>query len=169
MPLNSGPLRRRAKLENVKTRGGIGLRTGCYKRRFRILRSWALATGVEKSPLDEAKKTMKKLYSAQDLLMLGHLKSVLEARGIDCVLRNMHLTAAMGELPPIECWPELWVCEDEQYGAAQAVLTRAFAPLKSVQKSWQCGHCGEVIEGQFLECWNCGSSRSRPPTPDEGD
>jgi hypothetical protein len=112
---------------------------------------------------------MKKLYSAQDLLMLGHLKSVLEARGIHCVLRNLHLTAAMGQLPPIECWPELWVWEDKQYAEAQTIVTRAFAPLKSVKKSWKCRGCDEVIEGQFLECWNCGSRRSRLTAPGERD
>lgn len=112
---------------------------------------------------------MKKLYSAQDLLMLGHLKSVLEARGIHCVLRNLHLTAAMGQLPPIECWPELWVCEDKQYAEAQTIVTMAFAPLKSVKKSWKCRGCDEVIEGQFLECWNCGSRRSRLAVPGRGN
>src|SRR5687767_4108163 len=105
---------------------------------------------------------MKKIYSAQDLLMLGHLKSVLEARGIDCVLRNVHLSGAMGELPPIECWPELWVLDDEKYARAQGILGRALAPLQSVQKPWKCGRCAEVIEGQFLECWNCGASRRQP-------
>ena len=105
---------------------------------------------------------MKKVYSAQDLLMLGHLKSVLEARGIRCVLRNLHLTAAMGQLPPIECWPELWVSEDEQYAEAQSIVTMAFAPLNSVKKSWKCGRCGEISEGQFFACWNCGSARPKP-------
>jgi Zn finger protein HypA/HybF involved in hydrogenase expression len=104
---------------------------------------------------------MKQVYSAQDLLMLGHFKIVLEANGIDCVLRNVHLAAGMGELPPIECWPELWVCDDEKYAQAKTIVERALTPLKSVRKSWECARCGEVIEGQFLQCWNCGSSRRK--------
>jgi len=104
---------------------------------------------------------MKQVYSAQDHLMLGHLKIVLEANGIDCVLRNVHLVAGMGELPPIECWPELWVCDDAKYAQAKTIVERALTPLKSVRKSWECARCGEVIEGQFLQCWNCGSSRRK--------
>jgi hypothetical protein len=107
---------------------------------------------------------MKKVHSAQDPLMLAHFKVVLEANGIDCFFRNVHLTAGMGELPPIECWPELWVWDDEKYARAKAILTRALTPLKSVKKSWECGRCGEVIEGQFSQCWNCGSTPSKRST-----
>ncbi|MGH7830408.1 MAG: DUF7577 domain-containing protein, partial [Candidatus Binatia bacterium] len=28
-----------------------------------------------------------------------------------------------------------------------------------VKEPWQCRKCGEVIEGQFTDCWNCGSSQ----------
>jgi hypothetical protein len=34
------------------------------------------------------------------------------------------------------------------------------APLHAVKKSWACAGCGESIEGQFSECWNCGRDRS---------
>jgi len=39
---------------------------------------------------------MKKLYSAQDPLMIGHLKNVLENQGIDCVIKNTYLASAVG-------------------------------------------------------------------------
>lgn len=102
---------------------------------------------------------MKKVYSRQDPLMIGHLKNVLESRGISCVIRNMYLAAAAGELPPIECWPELWVVDDARYSEAQAVLKETLAPLEIVKRPWKCAKCGEEIEGQFAECWNCGNIR----------
>ena len=102
---------------------------------------------------------MRKLYTAQDTLMISHLKNILETGGIECVVRNTHLAGAMGEIPPIECWPELWVVEDARYGEAQEVLNRALAPLRPVSKPWRCRKCGREIEGQFSECWNCGGSR----------
>lgn len=104
---------------------------------------------------------MNKIYSTQDILMLGHLKNVLEVYGIDCVIRNTHLAGAVGELPPIECWPELWVLDDARYAEAQAVLEKALAPLQSIKRPWRCTKCGEEVEGQFTECWNCGESRLR--------
>ena len=101
---------------------------------------------------------MKKLYSAQNPLMVSHLKNILESGGIECVVKNTYLSSAVGELPPIECWPELWVIDDARYAEAQAVLGRALAPLRPVSKPWRCRKCDREVEGQFSECWNCGSS-----------
>ena len=46
--------------------------------------------------------------------MLSLFKNELEAQGIECVLRGEHLLGGVGELPPIECWPELWVVDEGQ-------------------------------------------------------
>ena len=102
---------------------------------------------------------MKRVYTAKDPLMIGHLKNVLETFGIECVTKNTYLSSAAGELPPIECWPELWVVENERQAEAEIILKKTLAPLKSVKKPWRCGRCGEEIEGQFTECWNCGRDR----------
>ena len=103
---------------------------------------------------------MKRIHSAKDPLMIGHLKNVLATFGIRCIARNLDLSSAAGELPPIECWPELWVVDDEKVAKATAILRKTLAPMESVKKSWLCGGCGETIEGQFSECWNCGRDRS---------
>jgi hypothetical protein len=104
---------------------------------------------------------MKRVYSGKDPLMIGHLKNVLETFGIQCVTKKFDLSSAAGELPVIECWPELWVIDDAKCAHAEAILRKTLAPLKSVKKPWQCDRCGEDIEGQFTECWRCGQSRSR--------
>ena len=93
--------------------------------------------------------------------MVGHLKNVLSTFGIQCVSRNLDLSSAAGELPPIDCWPELWVVHDEELTEANAILKKTLAPLESVKKPWRCRGCGEEIEGQFSECWNCGWSREK--------
>lgn len=103
---------------------------------------------------------MKRIHSAKDPLMIGHLKNVLATFGIKCVARNLDLNIAAGELPPIECWPELWVVDDEKAAKAKAILRKMLAPLESVKKPWSCAGCGETIEGQFSECWNCGRDRA---------
>jgi hypothetical protein len=103
---------------------------------------------------------MKRIYSAKDPLMIGHLKNVLATFGINCVARNIDLISAAGELPPIECWPELWVVDDGKAARAKGILKRTLAPIASVKKPWLCNGCNETIEGQFSECWNCGRDRS---------
>jgi hypothetical protein len=104
-------------------------------------------------------QAMKKLYTAQNPLTISHLKNILESGGIKCVVKNLYLSSAVGELPPIECWPELWVVDDARYAEAQEVLNRTLAPVRSVSKRWTCRKCGREVEGQFSECWNCGSER----------
>ena len=105
-------------------------------------------------------KSMKRIYSAKDPLMVGHLKNVLATFGIQCVAKNVDLISAAGELPPIECWPELWLIDDAKFSRAQSILKQILAPLESVKKPWRCAGCGETIEGQFTECWNCSRERS---------
>jgi len=103
---------------------------------------------------------MKKVYTTKDPLMIGHLKNVLATFDIQCVTRHQ-LSSGAGELPPIDCWPELWVVDDHRKTEAEAILRKTLAPLKSVKKSWHCVGCGEEIEGQFSECWKCGRSRAQ--------
>jgi hypothetical protein len=103
---------------------------------------------------------MKRIYTAKDPLMVGHLKNVLATFGIQCVAKNVDLISAAGELPPIECWPELWLIDDAKFSRAQSILKQTLAPLESVKKSWRCASCGETIEGQFTECWSCGRERA---------
>lgn len=102
---------------------------------------------------------MKRVYTTKDPLMIGHLRNVLATFDIKCITKNYELSSAAGELPPIECWPELWVVDDHRHAEAEAILKKTLAPLKSVKKSWECAGCGEEIEGQFSECWKCGRSR----------
>ncbi len=103
---------------------------------------------------------MQRIYSAKDPLMIGHLKNVMASFGIKCVTKKLDLISGGGELPPIECWPELWVIEDDKASRAKSILKKTLAPLASVKKPWGCHGCGERIEGQFSECWNCGCDRA---------
>lgn len=102
---------------------------------------------------------MTKVYSTKDLLMIAHLKNVLASYGINSVTRKTDLISAAGEIPPTECWPELWVIDDNKVLKAKAILKKTLAPIASVKKPWHCVTCNEVIEGQFVECWKCGRSR----------
>ena len=102
---------------------------------------------------------MKKLYTAQSPLVISHLKNLLESGGIRCTVKNLYLAGAIGELPPIECWPELWVLDDQRYAEARRLLDRTLAPLRAVAMPWTCRKCDIEVEGEFSECWSCGSRR----------
>ncbi len=100
---------------------------------------------------------MRRVYSAENSLMAGYMMGLLEQAGIECMLRNDLLWGAMGQLPPTECWPEVWVCDDADYGRALALIEDARKPLPR-SWPWTCA-CGERLEGQFTACWRCGRER----------
>jgi len=101
---------------------------------------------------------MKKVYTAQDRLIVNHLKNILELHNIPCVIKNEYLAGAAGELPLTECWPELWITEDQHAEQARELV----ATLDHQnQPRWTCSRCGESLEGQFTACWRCGESRYR--------
>jgi len=102
---------------------------------------------------------MEWIHTADDPIFIGYLKTLLEAQGIACIVRNELLLGGSGELPPSECWPELWVLNDADAGAAQALVSKALADPPAAGPSWACPHCGETCEHQFNACWRCGSLR----------
>jgi Putative prokaryotic signal transducing protein len=102
---------------------------------------------------------VKSVYSSQDLLTIGHLRNVLVNEGIPCDVRTPFLAAAKGDVPVTDCWSELWVARDEDHDRALGVIRAALAAGDEPQRSWRCPRCSEEIEGQFEECWQCGSAR----------
>lgn len=89
------------------------------------------------------------------------LKEMLQAEGVDCLIRNEELFAAMGEIPFIECLPELWVIDDEVYPRARTLLEAWLRDETEPGPPWTCPGCGEVIEGQFGACWKCDHLREK--------
>ena len=102
---------------------------------------------------------MRKVYSSDNYLLIGHMRQVLENNHIRCTVRNEHLIGGAGELPPIEVWPELWVQEDFQFEQAQDLVNAYLEDRSLPRHDWRCPRCGEAIEGQFTDCWSCGTER----------
>lgn len=102
---------------------------------------------------------MKKIFSSTNLGIAANLKNLLESQGIMTVMKNYYLTSAMGEVPPGECWPELWVIDERQYEAAVALIKENQSSTAQTGAPWQCVFCGEQLEAQFTQCWQCGNSR----------
>jgi hypothetical protein len=102
---------------------------------------------------------VRKVYSSHDGLLVGYLADLLRDQGIPCVVRNAYLAGASGELPPTECWPELWIADDRDTGPAMRLLQAYLAAPPATIADWTCPACGEPIEGQFTACWRCGRAR----------
>ena len=99
---------------------------------------------------------MRKVHTAESVLEAAHLRNVLEQAGIACFVRNEGLAGAIGELPFVECWPELWVVRNGEALRARGIIDEA----RRVQQApaapdWRCDRCGEWVEGQFDACWRC--------------
>lgn len=102
---------------------------------------------------------VKKVYSTQLIPLAGHVKAILEAQGIECILKNDFLAGAAGELPPIECWPEVWILQDDDYDEATAIVAATTLSASESGETWTCPRCEEELEAQFTNCWKCGAAQ----------
>lgn len=98
---------------------------------------------------------MRRVHTSESLAAIGHARNVLERAGIRCTVRNETLSGALGEVPFLECLPELWVVHDDDLIEAQRILDDlAVAPADA--PAWSCLGCGETNDGAFAACWRCG-------------
>ncbi len=99
-----------------------------------------------------------KLLTVADNLMIATLwREMLEAAGIRCEVRNRYIGAAVGELPADQVAPQVWLRDERDETRARALLDEWRRP-KSLPP-WNCFRCGEIVEGQFFQCWNCQAVR----------
>ncbi len=98
---------------------------------------------------------MKRVFRAASLLQVAHARNVLIAAGIEAELRNQYLAGALGDLPMLETWPQLWVEDSLESAALRALANASAAPAGA---PWTCMQCGEQLEPQFTSCWRCGAA-----------
>ncbi|MGI9228566.1 MAG: DUF2007 domain-containing protein [Gammaproteobacteria bacterium] len=106
---------------------------------------------------------MKKVYSNELLPLAGHVQGLLQSNGIACLIKNQNLGSAMGEIPPQECWPEVWIYHAEDYDEAMRLVDLVTGSANEGQTIWNC-QCGEENGATFFSCWNCGAERIVPTT-----
>lgn len=85
------------------------------------------------------------------------MKNILESSNIRCHVQNDMLSALAGEIPSTECWPELWLDEDNKERLAISLIEQS-NNLPGLGK-WACTGCEEVLEEEFEICWQCGAIR----------
>ena len=113
---------------------------------------------------------MRKVYSAADVMLVGRLKSALEAKGVECVLKNANLHGGVSAKADQPTKPELWILDDTKLMLANRLLDTILVTELSHCEPWKCVTCGQELENQFSDCWNCGTHSEIPATlEDETD
>jgi hypothetical protein len=108
---------------------------------------------------------MKAVFVHHDPTVVGHKRSILEAVGIDCFIRNENTSATFGagalgfvQSPIFD--PVLCIVDDSRYDEAVALLKSTAETSPAVGADWRCPKCGEMVPGNFAVCWNCSSNRN---------
>ena len=95
---------------------------------------------------------MLRLTQAPNIAIAALWVDALRHAGIQASMQRYFLGAAAGELPPDQCLPEVWLTHDHEEPRAKALLDG----LQNLpQRRWVCS-CGELVEGGFEQCWQCG-------------
>jgi hypothetical protein len=100
---------------------------------------------------------MKLLMRCDHAIAAAHYAGALRAAGIDCEVRNTVLSGALGEIPFLECAPQIWIRNSLDEPRARELIEQLLSPVAG--EPWTCSRCGEVLEPQFAQCWNCGAPR----------
>jgi hypothetical protein len=109
---------------------------------------------------------MKEIYSNRDFEQVALRRTVLEAAGIPCIIRNemnCQFMLSVGSLlafvlPVPEWWPNLCVINDEDVGEACELLHSA-DEWTAEPVAWSCSQCGEEVPATLGACWNCQTDR----------
>lgn len=101
---------------------------------------------------------MKLLQRCDHFVQAAHYANALRAAGIGCEVRNTALAGAIGDIPWLECAPQLWIHDALEEPRARQLLAELSAPLHA--PAWRCSGCGETHQPQFAQCWHCGAPRS---------
>jgi Putative prokaryotic signal transducing protein len=99
---------------------------------------------------------MKRLMQAPNVALATLWADMLQSQGgIATRVLRAYASGIAGEIPPDQALPEVWVLDDDQLEPARTLLHR----LRHLpQLRWLCPGCGELVEGPFEECWNCGTA-----------
>lgn len=102
---------------------------------------------------------MKRVYSSQTRSTADYVKKILEEQGIRCTVPGEYLGVAIGEIPPIESWPGVWILDNSDEERALQIISELEQDEAQNTGTWKCPQCGEQSDEQFGACWNCGTPK----------
>ena len=96
---------------------------------------------------------MKMVYSHENLFLVTNAKNIIESTGIETFLKNEFAQGAIGEASAFDCWPEIWVLNDNDYDKAKSAIEASQKSANMVD--WICNKCLEKNDASFEICWQC--------------
>ena len=102
---------------------------------------------------------MKKVYTTCSLGEAYCVKALLDAGGVESIVRNESLMQAQATA---DGHPSVWILDHGQLDAAESIVSGyTGGEVSSCDKGspWRCPGCGEEHGPQFTSCWQCGADR----------
>ncbi|HEX4124807.1 MAG TPA: DUF2007 domain-containing protein [Tepidisphaeraceae bacterium] len=103
---------------------------------------------------------MKQVYWARDPMDARFVQGLLGREGIEAAVEGEVLPEPTGV-----ALPTVWVRNEDMARAEPIVqeyrrreMSRRETP-ESARSTWTCPACGESVEEQFTNCWNCGTAK----------
>lgn len=103
------------------------------------------------------------VYVARSVPEAYFVKGLLEEAGLKARVVGDYLHAtAQGRPAGWRMYPRVWVNAADEVRARRIIAKydeRHETVDADSSPSWQCGQCGERVDGSFDICWNCQSPR----------
>jgi hypothetical protein len=101
------------------------------------------------------------VYQAENIIDAQLICDRLIDGGIEAEVHGEFLSGAVGELPA-DTTIGVWIRHHRDRQRALE-LTRNFeAERRQTLPCYECGNCGERVEGNYSLCWNCGGQLGDP-------
>lgn len=104
---------------------------------------------------------MVKVFTASHPTEAHLIVGLLGTAGIEAQVQNEALWGARGEVPPTPATlPTVWIADDTRVEEALALIGHhgTTATDATLSAPWRCAGCGEMVDPQFSDCWNCGTA-----------
>lgn len=102
---------------------------------------------------------MKRLLQAPNLALATLWVDQLGTVGIAASVQRAYACGLIGQIPPDQALPEVWVHDEAEHQRAHELLQ---AWQHHPTRHWLCHGCGESVDGPFDSCWNCGALGPEP-------
>ena len=98
---------------------------------------------------------MLKVYDAENQIDAQLALDALQSAEIEVVMKGQFLSGAAGELPASGL-VTLWVVDPDSESKARDIIAEYESRKHLSGPPQECPGCSEMIDGNFVCCWNCG-------------